>query len=111
LHSSVNSVTELSPGLFVCAENGWLHKAVALPSGVHLIEELQVFEEAQPIKSLVLSVPKRVLFIGSDTKVIQVPVANCSKYRTCSDCILAKDPYCAWTWNGSRCVRIDAYDG
>ncbi|ETE62150.1 Semaphorin-4C [Ophiophagus hannah] len=78
--------------------NGWLHKAVALSSGVHLIEELQVFEEAQPIKSLVLSVPK-------------VPVANCSKYRTCSDCILAKDPYCAWTWNGSRCVRIDAYDG
>ncbi|KAG8141244.1 hypothetical protein E2320_006887 [Naja naja] len=59
--------------------NGWLHKAVALSSGVHLIEELQVFEEAQPIKSLVLSVPK--------------------------------DPYCAWTWNGSRCVRIDAYDG
>ncbi|XP_032084879.1 semaphorin-4C [Thamnophis elegans] len=97
--------------LYIGTENGWLHKAVALPSGVHLIEELQVFEEAQPIKSLVLSVPKRVLFIGSNTKVIQVPVANCSKYRTCSDCILAKDPYCAWTWNGSRCVRIDAYDG
>ncbi|KAL7981349.1 hypothetical protein Chor_002245 [Crotalus horridus] len=46
--------------LYIGTENGWLHKAVALPSGVHLIEELQVFEEAQPIKSLVLSVPKDI---------------------------------------------------
>ncbi|KAH0623076.1 hypothetical protein JD844_031005 [Phrynosoma platyrhinos] len=91
--------------LYIGTENGWLHKAVVLPSGVHLIEELQIFEQPQPIKSL------RVLFVGSNSQVIQLPVADCSKYHSCSDCVLAKDPYCAWTWNGSRCVRIDAYDG
>ncbi|XP_044293426.1 semaphorin-4C isoform X2 [Varanus komodoensis] len=97
--------------LYIGTDRGWLYKAVVLPTGVHLIEELHVFEGAQPIKSLVLSVQKRVLFVGSDSQVIQLPVAECGKYRSCSDCILAKDPYCAWTWNGSRCVRIDAYDG
>ncbi|XP_028596444.2 semaphorin-4C [Podarcis muralis] len=97
--------------LYIGTDNGWLHKAVVLPSGVHLIEELQIFEHAQPVKSLVLSLQKRVLFVGSNSQVIQLPVADCSKYHSCSDCILAKDPYCAWTWNGSRCVRIDAYDG
>ncbi|XP_062817326.1 semaphorin-4C [Anolis carolinensis] len=97
--------------LYIGTENGWLHKAVVLPSGVHLIEEVQVFERPQPIKSLVLSHQKRVLFVGANSEVVQLPVADCSKYHTCSDCVLAKDPYCAWTWNGSRCVRIDAYDG
>uniref|UniRef100_A0A8D0E4D3 Semaphorin 4C n=1 Tax=Salvator merianae TaxID=96440 RepID=A0A8D0E4D3_SALMN len=97
--------------LYIGTDHGWLYKAVVLPSGVHLIEELQIFEQAEPIKSIVLSQQKRVLFVGSNSHVIQLPVADCSKYLSCSDCILAKDPYCAWTWNGSRCVRIDAYDG
>ncbi|XP_062995112.1 semaphorin-4C [Elgaria multicarinata webbii] len=97
--------------LYIGTDNGWLHKAVVLPSGVHLIEEQQIFERAQAVKSLVLSLQKRVLFVGSNSQVIQLPVADCSKYHSCSDCLLAKDPYCAWTWNGSRCVRIDAYDG
>lgn len=97
--------------LYIGTDNGWLHKAVILPSGVHLIEELQIFEEAQPIKSLVLSPQKRVLFAGSNSQVVRIPVADCSKYHSCADCILAKDPYCAWSRNGSRCIRIDAYDG
>uniref|UniRef100_A0ABM5EQ10 Semaphorin-4C n=1 Tax=Pogona vitticeps TaxID=103695 RepID=A0ABM5EQ10_9SAUR len=97
--------------LYIGTENGWLYKAVVLPSGVHLIEELQVFQEAEPIKSLVLSLQKRVIFVGSNSHVVRLPVADCGKYHTCSDCVLAKDPYCAWTWNGSRCVRIDTYDG
>ncbi|KAJ7305233.1 hypothetical protein JRQ81_011144 [Phrynocephalus forsythii] len=97
--------------LYIGAENGWLYKAVVLPSGVHLIEELQVFKEVEPIKSLVLSLQKRVIFVGSNSHVVRIPVADCDKYHTCSDCLLAKDPYCAWTWNGSRCVRIDTYDG
>ncbi|XP_060107819.1 semaphorin-4C [Heteronotia binoei] len=97
--------------LFVGTDNGWLHKAVMLPSGVHLIEELQIFDQAQPVKSLVLSPQKRVLFAGSHSQVTQIPVADCSKYHSCADCILAKDPYCAWSRNGSSCVRIDTYDG
>ncbi|XP_053126120.1 semaphorin-4C [Hemicordylus capensis] len=97
--------------LYVGTDNGWLHKAVVLPTGIHLIEELQIFDQAQPVKSLVLSPQKRVLFAGSSSHVLQLPVADCSKYRSCADCILAKDPYCAWSRNGSRCVRIDTYDG
>lgn len=58
-----------------------------MPSGVHLIEELQVFEEAQPIKSLVLSVPKVRKSLGHsvweelDTEVL-VPLGG-KKIRIC----------------------------
>lgn len=40
------------------SESGYLHKAVLLQSGAHIIEEVQVFEQPQPIKSLKLSIPK-----------------------------------------------------
>lgn len=40
-------------------DHGWLHKAVILPEGIHLIEEMQVFDQGQAVKSLVLS-PQKV---------------------------------------------------
>lgn len=40
------------------SESGYLHKAVLLQSGAHIIEEVQVFEQPQPVKSLKLSIPK-----------------------------------------------------
>lgn len=40
------------------SESGYLHKVVLLQSGAHIIEEVQVFEKPQPVKSLKLSVPK-----------------------------------------------------
>lgn len=45
-----------------------------------------------------------LLYAASHTGVVQVPVANCSLYRSCGDCLLARDPYCAW--NGSSCRHI-----
>lgn len=35
-----------------------MHKAVLLLRGAHIIEEIQVFEQPQPVKSLKLSIPK-----------------------------------------------------
>lgn len=62
-HPKFFPVIASSHDLLLCcgsfADNGWLHKAVLLPSGVHLIEELQIFDQAQPVKSLVLS-PQKV---------------------------------------------------
>lgn len=37
------------------AGDGWVHKALDLGSRIHLVEELQVFEPAQPVESLVLA--------------------------------------------------------
>lgn len=40
------------------SESGYLHKAVLLQSGAHIIEEIKVFEQPQSVKSLELSIPK-----------------------------------------------------
>lgn len=40
------------------SESGYIHKTVLLQSGAHIIEEVQVFEQPQPVKSLKLSTSK-----------------------------------------------------
>ncbi|XP_037365792.1 semaphorin-4B, partial [Talpa occidentalis] len=87
--------------LFLGTSDGWLHKAVVVDSRVHIIEELQVFPAGQPVHNLLLDTHRGLLYAASHSGVVQVPVANCSLYRSCGDCLLARDPYCAW--NGSSC--------
>lgn len=35
-----------------------------------------------------------------------MPVSNCSRYDTCVDCILARDPYCAWDITTNQCSSV-----
>ncbi|XP_067857164.1 semaphorin-4C [Heptranchias perlo] len=91
--------------LFIGTGAGWLHKAVMIGSHMHIIEALQLFEEPQPVESLSISSKKKLLFIGSRTQVVQVPFADCGKYRSCADCLLARDPHCAWT--KQACTGVD----
>lgn len=48
-----------------------------------------------------------LLYAASYSGVVQVPLANCSLYQSCGDCLLARDPYCAW--NGSSCNHISLH--
>eukprot|EP00070_Physeter_catodon_P002918 XP_007106123.1 semaphorin-4B isoform X2 [Physeter catodon] len=80
--------------LFLGTSDGWLHKAVSVGPGVHIIEELQIFSSGQPVQNLLLDADR-------------VPVANCSLYQSCGDCLLARDPYCAWS--GSSCKHVSLY--
>ncbi|XP_064256551.1 semaphorin-4C [Passer domesticus] len=97
--------------LFIGTGDGWVHKALDLGTRIHLVEELQVFEPAQPVESLVLAGTKKLLFAGSRLQVAQLPLAECGRYQSCTDCVLARDPYCAWSRNGSACVRTDGHNG
>lgn len=96
--------------LFIGTGDGWLLKAVSLGPWVHLIEELQLFDQ-EPVESLVLSRSKKLLFAGSRSQLVQLPPADCMKYRSCADCVLARDPYCAWNANSSRCVAVGGHSG
>ncbi|XP_041612713.1 semaphorin-4C isoform X3 [Vulpes lagopus] len=96
--------------LFIGTGGGWLLKAVSLGSWVHLIEEMQVFDQ-EPVESLVLSRSKKLLFAGSRSQLVQLPLADCVKYRSCADCVLARDPYCAWSVNASRCIAVGGHSG
>uniref|UniRef100_G1RXM9 Semaphorin-4G n=1 Tax=Nomascus leucogenys TaxID=61853 RepID=G1RXM9_NOMLE len=90
--------------LFLGTADGWIHKAVVLGSGMHIIEETQVFREPQSVENLVISLLQHSLYVGAPTGVIQLPLSSCSRYRSCYDCILARDPYCGWDPGTHACT-------
>ncbi|XP_056148077.1 semaphorin-4G-like [Lampris incognitus] len=90
--------------LFMGTDDGWIHKAVEVEGQIHIIEELQLFEEPQPVNSLVISATKMSIYVGSPSGVVQLPLSTCQRYTSCYDCVFARDPYCAW--NGAQCVEI-----
>lgn len=52
--------------------------------------------------------PQRSLYVGAASGIVQVPLASCARYASCYDCILARDPYCAW--DGRACRTIATTD-
>uniref|UniRef100_A0A9J7YN24 Semaphorin-4C n=1 Tax=Cyprinus carpio carpio TaxID=630221 RepID=A0A9J7YN24_CYPCA len=96
--------------LFIGTADGWLQRVVILGSEAHVIEEIQLFDRQQPVDSLTISHSK-YLYIGSRSEVLQLPLANCSRYHSQPDCLLSRDPYCAWDSEGRACVRIDLHRG
>ncbi|XP_077404985.1 semaphorin-4A isoform X2 [Vanacampus margaritifer] len=94
--------------LFLLTESGYLHKAVLLHSGAHVVEEVQVFLKPQPVKSLKMSIPKGLIYVGTSEGVLRLPVANCSFYWTCAQCVLARDPFCGWDAARRACVGVSA---
>ncbi|XP_062956423.1 semaphorin-4D isoform X1 [Cynocephalus volans] len=99
--------------MFVSTDRGALHKAVSLESEVHVIEETQLFQDFQPVQTLLLSSKKgrRFVYAGSNSGVVQAPLAFCRKHSTCQDCVLARDPYCAWSPTASACIVLHQAEG
>ncbi|CAK6983515.1 semaphorin-4B-like [Scomber scombrus] len=94
--------------LFLLSESGFLHKVALLDQGPRVIEEIQLFTQHQLIKNIVLSSPKGVLYVGTSEGVTAVPVAKCSVYRSCIQCVLARDPFCGWSRTRKLCTAPDS---
>ncbi|XP_060916766.1 semaphorin-4D isoform X2 [Labrus mixtus] len=92
--------------IFTGTDKGILHKSVVIDGEVHIVEEIQLLKNSESIKNLLLSSQTRSLYAGSDSGVVQSPTAFCSRYLSCDDCILARDPYCAWDPRSAACVNI-----
>ncbi|KAJ8273622.1 hypothetical protein GJAV_G00103700 [Gymnothorax javanicus] len=92
--------------LFLLTESGFLQKAVLLDQGPHIIEEVQVFLQPQAVNNILLSVNKGVVFVGTSEGVVQVPVSNCSYYLGCAECLLSRDPFCAWDPHRKACAEV-----
>uniref|UniRef100_UPI00358DFAFC semaphorin-4C-like n=1 Tax=Myxine glutinosa TaxID=7769 RepID=UPI00358DFAFC len=103
----VNVSDEIVDVLFLGTDVGTLHKAVVMKDkDTWIVEELELFSPPVPIQSLLLVEENDTLFVGSPVAVLGVPTANCSRYRLCLDCLLARDPYCGWNNNAKSCQRI-----
>ncbi|XP_036606318.1 semaphorin-4E-like [Trichosurus vulpecula] len=95
--------------LFLTTDNGYLHKALNCDGDMFIVEELQLFQTPESVQSLKLSAEKGVLYLASSSRVVQVPIAVCGRYQHCLDCILSRDPYCAWSQNQNQCVSAVDY--
>ncbi|XP_058157422.1 semaphorin-4D isoform X1 [Dasypus novemcinctus] len=94
--------------MFLGTDSGALHKAVSLGNEVHIVEETQLFQAREPVQTLLLSSKKGKMFVyaGSNSGVAQAPLAFCGKHSSCVDCVLARDPYCAWSPHAAACIAL-----
>ncbi|XP_073431434.1 semaphorin-4D isoform X2 [Dendrobates tinctorius] len=94
--------------MFISTDKGTLHKAISYDTEMHIIEEIVLFPDHQSVQKLLLSdkQSKRYIYAGSNTQVVQSPVAFCEKLLSCAECILTRDPYCAWHPVKNSCVHI-----
>ncbi|KAM9366849.1 semaphorin-4B-like [Symphorus nematophorus] len=92
--------------LFIGTDDGKLHKAINANDKMHIIEEMILFPEPQPVQHIELDPQRGLLFVSSNSGLVEVPVANCSNYLSCGECVLSRDPYCAWTGRLCRDVRM-----
>uniref|UniRef100_A0A3P9PYE6 Semaphorin 4G n=1 Tax=Poecilia reticulata TaxID=8081 RepID=A0A3P9PYE6_POERE len=90
--------------LYMGTDEGWLHKAVDIKGQLHIIEELQLFEEPEPVTNVLLSTERTSVYVSSPSGVVQLPLSNCERYASCYDCIFSRDPHCAWS--GAECVDV-----
>uniref|UniRef100_A0A8C6V9X1 Sema domain, immunoglobulin domain (Ig), short basic domain, secreted, (semaphorin) 3Ga n=1 Tax=Neogobius melanostomus TaxID=47308 RepID=A0A8C6V9X1_9GOBI len=93
--------------LFLGTDRGTVQKVIVLPKDpttmeVLILEEVEVFRARTPVKTMKLSSKRQQLYVSSDAGLTQVSLHRCGVYgRACSDCCLARDPYCAW--DGESC--------
>ncbi|XP_008852810.1 semaphorin-4D isoform X1 [Nannospalax galili] len=100
--------------MFISTDQGALHKAVILGNEVHVVEETQLFQDSEPVQTLLLSSKKqgrRFVYAGSNSGVVQSPLAFCGKHSSCEDCVLARDPYCAWNPATMACITLYQAEG
>lgn len=54
---------------------------------------------------------RKFVYAGSNSGVVQAPLAFCGKHSSCEDCVLARDPYCAWSPAIKACVSLHQAEG
>uniref|UniRef100_A0A3B5PXD2 Sema domain-containing protein n=1 Tax=Xiphophorus maculatus TaxID=8083 RepID=A0A3B5PXD2_XIPMA len=92
--------------MFISNNSGWLQKAVwSGDDGGRIIEDLQLFKNPQPIRFLQLS-RRGQLYSATRTAVAQLSVRDCSRYTSCADCLIARDPYCGWDHLKGLCAAV-----
>ncbi|KAK5919383.1 hypothetical protein CgunFtcFv8_023282 [Champsocephalus gunnari] len=97
--------------MFIGTEEGTMLKAVNYDDEMFIIEEVQLFQPPEPIKTLKFSHVTGQLYAGSDSGAAQIPLASCWRSLSCMDCVLARDPYCGWDKADGKCVVLSDVKG
>ncbi|XP_039989057.1 semaphorin-7A [Xiphias gladius] len=83
--------------LLLATDCGKIHKVLAAGSEPFIISETRLSNNSS-IQSMKLDSKKKKLVVGFSEKISTVDLQSCQEYNnSCADCVLARDPYCAWT--------------
>ncbi|XP_069485901.1 plexin-C1 isoform X2 [Ambystoma mexicanum] len=69
-------------------------------------EILYEIEKETPVFSKLVLDPldNRYIYLPTTFAVYRVKVSDCDRYKSCAQCLLAKDPYCGWCHSSARCT-------
>lgn len=73
----------------------------------------QVIDPKSPVNSDLLfdTQHQMHLYVMTEKKISKVKVQECTVYKTCLECLNAKDPYCGWCSLENKCsLRSDCQD-
>ncbi|XP_066511837.1 semaphorin-4E-like [Hoplias malabaricus] len=94
--------------MFIGTEKGSVLKAVNYDGETVIIEEVQLFNLSEPVKILRLSNSTGQLYAGSEVAAAQMPLSSCGHYKSCLDCVLARNPYCGWDLTAEYCTAVSS---
>ncbi|XP_007228310.3 semaphorin-7A [Astyanax mexicanus] len=87
--------------LLLSTDTGVILKILEENSNAFIISETILLNGSAPVQSMKLDSEKRKLFVGYPGQMSVLDLQRCQDYKaSCEDCVLARDPYCAWTENG-----------
>ncbi|XP_043221511.1 plexin-A2-like isoform X2 [Amphibalanus amphitrite] len=101
--------------VFAGTDTGHVKKIVVEPLSDVIVgteyADLTVRQGSKVQADLRLDPPKQHLYVMTEKKVSKVKVQECHLYRTCGECLGAKDPYCGWCSLENKCsVRSRCQD-
>ncbi|CAN9499339.1 unnamed protein product [Ophioblennius macclurei] len=86
--------------LLLATDSGKIHKVLEAGSEPFIISETRL-SNTSTIQVMKLDSSKKTLVVGFSEKIFTVDLQRCVEYNSsCADCVLARDPYCAWTASG-----------
>ncbi|KAJ8248732.1 hypothetical protein GJAV_G00227140 [Gymnothorax javanicus] len=94
--------------LLLVTAQGVIHKILEDESKPFIISETVVSNHTVPVQSLKLNSKMRKLILGFPDRITWLDLQRCQDYNgSCAQCVLARDPYCAWGEMGCTPVRKD----
>ncbi|XP_035250891.1 semaphorin-7A isoform X1 [Anguilla anguilla] len=97
--------------LLLATAQGMIHKILEDDSKPFIISETLLSNHTTSVLSMNLNSKRRKLFIGFPEQISWLDLQRCQDYNgSCEECVLARDPYCAWNELGCTPVsHVDRY--
>ncbi|XP_024138284.1 semaphorin-7A [Oryzias melastigma] len=87
--------------MLLTTDNGKIHKVLEAGSEPFIISQTQISNNSS-VQAMKLDSKKKKLVVGFSEKISTIDLEGCNKYDSCEECVLARDPYCSWTF--PRCT-------